>query len=169
MKLSTRSRYGMRALLDIAAQSRNEPVRLKEIARRQDVSLSYLEHIVGPLIAGGILRSTRGPGGGVSLLHRPEDIPLVEVMRLLEGPLSTADCVLHPDVCPRAELCATRTLWTELAEAMDLVLRSRTLADLLHSDEAEIRGSCVPDAMRPLRVAVPGPGKMSSVSEGRAL
>ena len=149
MKLSTRSRYGMRALLDIARQSSDEPVRLREIARRQDVSLSYLEHIVGPLVAGGVLKSTRGPGGGVSLRRPPEDILLGDVIRLLEGPLSTADCVLCPDVCARATNCATRLLWTELAEAMGAVLRSRTLADLLHSDEVEVGGSCIPDAVRP--------------------
>ena len=158
MKLSTRTRYGIRALLDIALQSNREPVRLKEIARRQEVSLSYLEHIVGPLIAGGILRSTRGPGGGVSLLRRPEDIPLVEVMRLLEGPLSAADCVYHPGVCPRSTLCATRTLWTELSDAIEGVLKSKTLADLAWRDDAEIRGSCVHDAMRPLTSVAPGPG-----------
>jgi Rrf2 family protein len=168
VKLSTRSRYGMRALLDIALQSHREPVRLKDIARRQDVSLSYLEHIVGPLIAGGILRSTRGPGGGVSLLRRPEDIPLAEVMRLLEGPLSTSDCVSHPDVCQRSALCATRTLWAELAEAMDAVLQARTLADLCHRDDADMRGSCVPDAMRPLHSSAPGPGGMVAARERSA-
>lgn len=168
MKLSTRSRYGMRALLDIALQSNREPVRLKEIARRQEVSLSYLEHIVGPLIAGGILRSTRGPGGGVSLLRRPEDIPLVEVMQLLEGPLSAADCVLHPDVCQRSALCATRALWAELSEAMDAVLQARTLADLCHRDDAEMRGSCVSDAMRPLHSPAPGPGGMVAARERSA-
>jgi len=158
----------MRALLDIALQSNREPVRLKEIARRQEVSLSYLEHIVGPLIAGGILRSTRGPGGGVSLLRRPEDIPLVEVMQLLEGPLSAADCVLHPDVCQRSALCATRALWAELSEAMDAVLQARTLADLCHRDDAEMRGSCVSDAMRPLHSPAPGPGGMVAARERSA-
>lgn len=148
MKLSTRPRYGMRALLDIAAHSRGEPVRLKEIARRQDVSLSYLEHIVGPLISGGILRSTRGPGGGVSLLRRPEEIPLDEVMQLLEGPMTTTDCVMHPELCARSAHCTTRSLWTELAEAMRAVLRNRTLADLMQGDAADKKGAWVPDAFR---------------------
>jgi len=156
VKLSTRSRYGMRALLDIAVQSSREPVRLREIARRQDVSLSYLEHIVGPLIAGGILRSTRGPGGGVSLLRKPEDISLKDVMTLLEGPLSTADCVLHPEVCPRSDGCATRSLWVSLSESMDTVLCSRTLADLIDSDAGAAHGSCAHDAMRPFEHAITG-------------
>ena len=158
MKLSTRPRYGMRALLDIATNSQSEPIRLKEIARRQDVSLSYLEHIVGPLISGGILRSTRGPGGGVSLLRRPEDIPLADVMQLLEGPMTTVDCVLHPGLCARSERCATRTLWTELAKAMQGVLDRRTLADLMQSDDSNTEGSCVPDAFRRLCTPISGPG-----------
>jgi len=140
----------MRALLDIALQTSREPVRLKEIARRQEVSLSYLEHIVGPLIAGGLLRSTRGPGGGVSLLKRPRDIPLIEVMRVLEGPLNAADCVEHPDVCPRSALCATRALWREVTDAIEAALSDKTLADLMDRDDAEIRGACVHDAMRPM-------------------
>jgi Rrf2 family transcriptional regulator, cysteine metabolism repressor len=168
VKLSTRSRYGMRALLDIALQCNREPVRLKEIARRQDVSLSYLEHIVGPLIAGGILRSTRGPGGGVSLLRRPEDIPLSEVMRLLEGPLSTADCVPHPDLCPRSALCATRALWSEVTSAIDNVLAGKSLADLIRrGDDSDSGGSCIHDAMRPMNGAAPGPGGASATAEVR--
>ncbi len=165
MRLSTRSRYGMRALVDIARQSREEPVRLKDIARRQDVSLSYLEHIIGPLIAGGLLRSTRGPGGGLSLLREPQEIPLVEVISLLEGPLGAVDCVSSPDVCQRSLACATRRLWVELADAMDGVLRSKTLADLIHQDESEARGACVPEAMKPLRVAAPGPGGLSAAGK----
>jgi Rrf2 family transcriptional regulator, cysteine metabolism repressor len=158
VKLSTRPRYGLRALLDIATHSQSEPIRLKEIARRQDVSLSYLEHIVGPLISGGILRSTRGPGGGVALLRRPGDIPLAEVMQLLEGPMSTVDCVLHPGLCARSERCATRTLWTELAKAMQRVLDRRTLADLMQSDDSNAEDSCAPDAFRRLSTPITGPG-----------
>ncbi|MFW6055874.1 MAG: RrF2 family transcriptional regulator, partial [Chloroflexota bacterium] len=87
MKLSTRSRYGLRALLDIAVHEAGTPVRLREIARRQGVSLSYLEHIVRPLIAGEILRSTRGIHGGVSLARRPSDISVREAVTALEGGL----------------------------------------------------------------------------------
>ena len=168
MKLSTRSRYGVRALLDIAVHSSTEPVRLKEIASRQEVSLSYLEHIIGPLISGGILRSTRGPGGGISLLRKPEDIPLREVMSLLEGSLSAADCVLHPEVCARSALCATRGLWGELAEAMDSVLRSRTLADLMHRDDVKSPTACVHDAVRPVSGPTPAPGRTSRAGVRRA-
>ncbi|MBE9505844.1 MAG: RrF2 family transcriptional regulator [Chloroflexi bacterium] len=156
MKLSTRTRYGMRAVLDIALHSGGAPVRLRDIADRQGVSLSYLEHIIGPLIAGRILRSARGAGGGVSLLRKPDSILLSEIVSLLEGPLAAVDCVLHPDVCPRSGSCATRGLWTEMAEAMDSVLGSRTLVDLMTRDGEDKVGSCAPTALRPQRSPVIG-------------
>ncbi len=156
MKLSTRTRYGMRAVLDIALHSGGAPVRLRDIAARQEVSLSYLEHIIGPLIAGRILRSTRGAGGGISLLREPGRILLSEIVSLLEGPLATVDCVFHPGVCPRSDSCATRGLWMEMAEAMDSVLGLRTLADLMETDDGAEAVSCAPTALRPQRSPVTG-------------
>lgn len=161
MKLSTRTRYGMRAVLDIALHSGGAPVRLRDIADRQEVSLSYLEHIIGPLITGRILRSTRGAGGGVSLLREPDRILLSEIVSLLEGPLAVVDCVLHPDVCPRSSSCATRGLWTEMAEAMDSVLGSRTLVDLMKTDDGAEAASFAPPSVRALRAVGPriAPGR----------
>ena len=161
MKLSTRTRYGMRALLDIAQHSGGAPVRLREIAGRQEVSLSYLEHIIGPLIAGRIMRSTRGAGGGVSLLREPNRILLSEIVSLLEGPLAAVDCVLHPDLCHRSGSCATRGLWMEMADAMDSVLGSRTLADLMNTGDGAEAGSCAPPSVRALRAVEPriAPGR----------
>jgi len=156
VKLTTRTRYGMRALLDIAAHSAEAPIRLKEIAGRQDVSLGYLEHIVGPLIAGGVLRSTRGLFGGVSLMKQADEILLKDVVGLLEGSLATTDCVFNPRLCARSELCATRGLWAELTEAMETVLGSRTLADLMSGDDSSQEGSCVQAAVRPHRRPVFG-------------
>ena len=151
MRISTRSRYGIRALLDIARHSAEGPVRLREIARRQDVSLSYLEHIVGPLVSGGVLRSTRGVYGGVSLVRQPEDISVAEVFALLEGRLAAVDCVTDPGVCPRSGSCATHRLWVEMADAMNAVLDSRTLADLMTDDRGEGGNSCAHPAMRALK------------------
>ncbi len=168
MKLGTRARYGMRALVDIATYSKDEPVRLKEIARRQNVSLSYLEHIVGPLISGGILRSIRGPGGGVSLLRKPEDIQLVQVMQLLEGSLSTTDCVLNPEVCPRSEQCATRSLWAEISDAMHEVLSRKSLTDLLDRNDTVLEGSCVPQSFRRSQKPVSLSGNEASGDRGEA-
>lgn len=156
MKLSTRSRYGLRALLDIARHDSEGPVRLKEIARREGVSLSYLEHIVGPLIANGMLKSTRGIGGGVSLVRRPDEIALQEAVNALEGPIVGLDCVRDPAACPRSGSCSTRGLWVEMTEAMNAVLGSRTLADLVHGDGGPGWSSCAPDAMRPMLTPVFG-------------
>ena len=131
MKLSTRGQYGTRALLDLALRQGERPVPLKDIAQRQQISLRYLEHLITPLIAGGIVRSTRGAGGGVSLARSPEEIRLSEVMQLLEGSIAPVECVSNPGICTRSKLCVTRDIWSELKQAMDGVLESTTLQDLV--------------------------------------
>lgn len=131
MKLSTRGRYATRALLDLALHHDEEPVLLKDIARRQQISLSYLEHLVAPLIAGGIVRSTRGAKGGVSLARPPEEIRLDEVIQLLEGSIAPVECITNPGVCSRSESCVTRDVWSELKRAINGVLQSVTLQDLV--------------------------------------
>ena len=131
MKLSTRGRYATRALLDLALQQNQSLIPLKDIARRQEISLRYLEHLITPLIAAGIVISTRGPRGGVSLARPPEKIRLSEIIQLLEGPISPVECVNNPKTCTRSELCATRDIWSELKEAMDGVLEAITLQDLV--------------------------------------
>jgi len=131
MKLSTRTRYGTRALLDLALQQGEEPVLLKDIARRQQVSLSYLEHLIAPLIAAGILKSTRGVRGGVRLAKPPGEIRLSEVVLLLEESIALVECINNPETCTRSELCATRDIWSELKKVMDEVLESTTLQDLV--------------------------------------
>lgn len=130
MKLSTRTRYGTRALLELALHEGEGPVFLKDIARQQQISLAYLEHLVTPLIAGGIIRSIKGPKGGITLARKPQEIKLSEVTRLLEGSLAPVECVEHPDVCGRSELCVTREIWGEMKAAMDGVLEAVTLQDL---------------------------------------
>jgi Rrf2 family cysteine metabolism transcriptional repressor len=130
MKLSTRTRYGTRALLELTLRGGKGPVFLKDIAGQQNISLAYLEHLVTPLIAGGIIRSVKGPKGGISLARKPEDIKLSEITRLLEGSLAPVECIEHPDICERADSCVTREIWGEMKAAMDGVLESVTLQDL---------------------------------------
>ena len=137
MKLSTRSRYGTRALLDLALNESGNPVKLKDIARRQDISLHYLEHIVTPLIAAGIVRSLRGVGGGLMLARKTKEITLGEVMRLLEGSLSPVQCLGNPDVCNRVTGCATRDVWDELEQIITGFLDSITLEDLVKRQRAK--------------------------------
>jgi Rrf2 family protein len=131
MKLSTKARYGTRALLDLALHRGKGLVPLKDIAQRQEISLPYLEHIIAPLIGGGLIRSTRGPQGGVSLLKHPEEIKLSEVIQLLEGSTAPVKCVDNPEVYPRSDLCVTRDIWDEVRKAIDGVLESTTLQDLV--------------------------------------
>jgi len=131
MKLSTRGRYATRALLDLALHQGEGPALLKDIAQRQQISLRYLEHLITPLIAGGILRSTRGARGGVWLTKSPEEIRLSEVIQLVEGPLSVVECINNPEICSRSAFCVTRDVWSELKRAMNGVLESTTLQDLV--------------------------------------
>jgi len=139
MKLSTRGQYGTRALLDLALHQGEEPILLKDISQRQQISLRYLEHLITPLIAGGIVRSTRGPRGGVSLAKLPEEIKLDEVIQLLEGSIAPVECVNNPQVCNRSELCVTRDIWNELKKAIDGVLESTTLQDLVERQKGKER------------------------------
>src|SRR4030067_1550199 len=133
MKLATRTRYGTRALMELALHQGSKPMLLKEIARRQQISLPYLEHIIAPLIAGGIIRSTKGPRGGISLARKPQDIRLIEITRLLEGSLAPVECIDNPGVCTRSSACVTRDVWTKMKEGMDEVLESTTLQDLVEN------------------------------------
>jgi len=131
VKLSTRGQYGTRALLELALHQGDGPVLLRNIAQKQQISLQYLERLISPLIAGGVVRSTRGAKGGVSLARAPEEIRLSEVVRLLEGSVAPVECVDNPEACNRSELCVTRDIWGELKQAIDDVLDSTTLKDLV--------------------------------------
>lgn len=137
MKLSTRTRYGMRALLDLSINGTGSPVQLKEIASRQQISLSYLEHLMIPLISAGIVKSTRGSKGGIELAKPPELIRLKEILDVLEGPLSPVDCLKDDNSCPRSRACATRDVWDDMRKAMENVLISNTLQDLANRQKVK--------------------------------
>jgi Rrf2 family protein len=134
MKLSTRTRYGTRALLDLARHQGEKPVQLKEIAQRQGISLHYLEHIITPLVGAGIVRSIRGARGGIQMSKRPEQIKLSEVVALLEGAIAPVDCVTAPESCKRSDSCVTRDIWSEMKNAIDKTLDSVTLQDLVERE-----------------------------------
>lgn len=138
MKLSTRSRYGARALIDITINSNGRPVLLRDVARRQEISTMYLEHLITPLISAGIIRSTRGAKGGVWLARPPSEVKLTDVVRLLEGSMAPVECVDDPKYCPRYASCVTREVWTELKAAMTDVLDRTTLEDLVERQKKKI-------------------------------
>lgn len=131
MKLSTRGRYGTKVLLDLALHQGEGPILLRDISRRQKVPLHYLEHLITPLISGGVIRSNRGAKGGIWLVKSPDEINLSEIILLLEGSIAPAECVNNPALCEQANSCVTRDVWLEMKNAMTGVLESITLHDLV--------------------------------------
>jgi Rrf2 family cysteine metabolism transcriptional repressor len=130
MKLSTKMRYGTRALLDLAMHVGQGPTSLKEIAERQEVSVKYLEHLFATLQTTDLVRALRGPNGGYTLSRPPQQINLREVFECLEGRDPFVQCTADPDACERANACVTQEMWTQMYEAAMGVLEATTLADL---------------------------------------
>lgn len=145
MRLTTRSRYGTRMAVDIAQHCDNGLVRIQDIAERQGVSIKYLEKLIRKLKEAGFIRSKRGPRGGHALARPASEIPMGEVVRVLEGDDSLVECRTGTDNCNRLDVCLTRRLWCEAAEAMYDRLNSFTLADML--DDAEQCSSSEPTTM----------------------
>ena len=139
MKISTRGQYGTRALLDIALNQNEGPVPLKAIAAREQISLYYLERIVSSLVKAGLLKSTRGPHGGVTLGKPPREIKLSAVIQALEGSTAPVECVDDPESCSRVETCATCDIWVDMKKAVDGVLESMTLEDLIERHQQKQR------------------------------
>ena len=132
MKLTTRSRYGTRMILDMALHGQDGPVRIKDIAERQGVSVKYLEKLVRELKQAGFVRSRRGPRGGHELAMPLEAVTVGDIVRTLEGELSLVECDADPGrVCPRLDACLTREVWAEASRAMLKALDAITLADLV--------------------------------------
>lgn len=138
MKLSTRSRYGTRMLLDIAENSNGKPVSVSEVSGRLGVSVKYLEQLIRPLKRGGYLESVRGPKGGHMLTRPPEEITVGEVVRLLEGGINLTDCVGDEEICGRSDSCSVRSVWVEATKAMNEILDSITLSQI-HFEHCDTR------------------------------
>jgi Rrf2 family protein len=141
MKLSTKSRYGTRLMLDMAQHYGDGPVHLGTVARRQGISVKYLEQIIIPLKKANYIQSVRGPKGGHQLAKPPEEITVGEIVALLEAGTTLAECSDNPLICERSPDCATRTIWQEAAQAMFDKLQSITLADLLIRDKLKKPGA----------------------------
>jgi Rrf2 family transcriptional regulator, iron-sulfur cluster assembly transcription factor len=131
MKLSTRSRYGARLILDMAEHYREGPIQLRVIAKRQGIPVKYLEQIIIPLKKASYVTSVRGYKGGHLLAKEPEQITLGEIVKLLEGGLKLTRCTDNPETCERAETCVMRLLWEEATGAMYEKLNGVTFADLV--------------------------------------
>jgi Rrf2 family transcriptional regulator, iron-sulfur cluster assembly transcription factor len=137
MKLSTRSRYGTRLLLDMARHYEEGPVQLGAIAGREGIPVKYLEQIIIPLKKAKYVESIRGARGGHRLARSPDSITVGEIVSLLERGFKLTNCVGDAKSCSRSESCATRAVWQEATEAMLDRLHKFTLSDLLKRDQAE--------------------------------
>lgn len=130
MKLSTKVRYGVRAMIDLANHQNEEPVLVKSISDRQEISKKYLESLLAVLKAAGLVRSVRGAKGGYRLAQTPEGITLEQITNALDGPPILVECLEDPGLCSRSSSCAARELWGEMTAGLQGKLRDTTLADL---------------------------------------
>lgn len=137
IKLSTKGRYGLRAMVDLAERFGEGPVLVRSIAERQDISSKYLHALLASLKSAKLVRSVRGSGGGYALTKTPEDIHLNEILEALEGPFSIVDCVLDESVCDRVERCAVREVWYDLSHSMEETLSGISLRSLLERQLAK--------------------------------
>ncbi|UCH23444.1 MAG: Rrf2 family transcriptional regulator [Deltaproteobacteria bacterium] len=131
MKLSTRSRYGTRLLVDLARYNDQAPIQISEISKRQDISVKYLEQLIRPLKKAGFVTSVRGAKGGHRLAKKPEQIKLGDIVRLFEAHSDLVDCVSSPEKCDLADDCRVRLAWKEANEVLYQKLDSFTIADLM--------------------------------------
>ena len=137
MKLSTRSRYGARILVDLARHRDQGPVQIGEISKRQDISVKYLEQLIRPLKQAKLVTSVRGPKGGHLLAQEPENISLGQVVRLFEGQTDLVECVSFPDKCPMSDDCQVRLAWQGATEVLYEKLDATTISDLMNGDYIE--------------------------------
>ena len=140
MKISTKGRYALRLMLDLAIHSEGSAVPLRDVAQRQEISDKYLEQIVTQLSRAGLVRSVRGAGGGYLLTRTPEGYTVGEILRVLEGSLAPVSCADGVGCCERADRCVTVEVWREIQAAVDGVVDHLTLADLVRRSHEKCGG-----------------------------
>lgn len=131
MKLSTKGRYGVRLMLDLAAHYGERPVLLRAISEREDISEKYLWHLINPLKSAGLINSTRGVHGGYVLAKAPSDITIKDIFEVVEGSICLVDCVEKPATCKRSDFCVAHDLWGEASKVLAETLVKTTLASLV--------------------------------------
>jgi Rrf2 family transcriptional regulator, cysteine metabolism repressor len=136
MKLSTKGKYGVRAVFEIARHYGKGPISIKEIVERQGISISYLEQILYRLGKAGLIDSVRGPAGGYLLARKPSDLTIGDIIRTLEGPIALSHCLEPGEAgdCYQADDCVARMVWTKVGAKIEEALDSITFSDLLHQD-----------------------------------
>lgn len=135
MKLSTRGRYGIHAMFDLALHAQKTPQPIKAIAERENVPEAYLEQLIGVLRKEGLVKSVRGAQGGYMLNRPAGEITVGNVLRALEGDLSLVSCLGDDDVCAKSGGCPTRAVWQKLRDGINQVVDGITLQDMLDDYE----------------------------------
>ncbi|MBR3439819.1 MAG: Rrf2 family transcriptional regulator [Clostridia bacterium] len=130
--ISTRGRYAIRIMLDIAENFKGDYIPLKDIAERQEISKKYLEIIVRDMVKGNLIEAASGKGGGYKLSRKPEEYCIGEILEITEGSLAPVACLENPDLnCPRAQSCKTLPMWKEFDELVHNYFYSKKLSDLI--------------------------------------
>ncbi|HAG43496.1 MAG TPA: transcriptional regulator [Clostridium sp.] len=130
MKLSTKGRYGVKAMVDLAIRYGKEPVSIKTISERQNISEYYLEQLFSTLRKSGLIKSIRGAMGGYVLGKAPDEIRIYDILEVLEGPIEISHC-LDTESCNNIDCCATRLVWKKIKDSIDNVTMSITLKDIV--------------------------------------
>lgn len=133
MILSTKGRYGLKMMFELALKYGNGTISLKDIAKKQDLSETYLEQLVAHLRKAGLVHSIRGAQGGYELSREPQDIKVGDIIRTLEGPLAPSQCVIDEEPeCGKADYCVTRIIWEKIMDGINNVIDSITLQDMVN-------------------------------------
>ena len=133
MKISTKGRYGLRILIDLATHDPGKPRLIRDIAQSQQISEKYISRLVIDLRRAKLIRSVRGINGGFHLAKAPEQITLLEILETMEGPISVVDCVRSPEKCKRQSLCPARDIWQQLNDGIRELTQKITLDDILNA------------------------------------
>lgn len=131
MKLSTKGRYGLKAMFELSLNQNNGPMCLKNIAQKQGISEQYLEQIFSSLKKAGLIKSVRGAQGGYLLVKEAKDITVGDILTVLEGPVSLSDCVLDEDACENSNVCVTKVVWEKMKKGIEDVIDSITLQNMI--------------------------------------
>ena len=118
-------------MLELAIQFGKGPIELKEISKRENISLKYLEQVITPLRSAGLVKSVRGSKGGYSLAKPPSEICLNDLVEILEGPINLTECLTDPKVCPKSAFCVTRDIWEEVSGVISQIFHSVTLEEMV--------------------------------------
>jgi Rrf2 family cysteine metabolism transcriptional repressor len=141
MKISTRGRYGLRILLDLATHQNEGPVIMREISERQGITEKYLWQVINLLKSAGLVTSVRGAKGGYALAKSPSEVSVLEIISILEGPVVVVDCVDASENCARSSSCVTREVWKQIEDNLRKTMAGITLQDLVEKQLANDAGA----------------------------